>query len=141
MTINSQTSGDGSAKDPFELNGSDQPMFSPWKIVVFPLIIVTLFLVLFELGLFVGGVDPVLLHDDPFVGFAENIPLYVEKKDPPASRIMETAPNKLAYFNHQTFPHQKQPGTFRIFCLGGSTTYGRPYNDSIYFWVMGYLRP
>ena len=25
------------------------------------------------------------------------------------------------------FPEEKRPGTFRIFCLGGSTTVGYPY--------------
>lgn len=42
---------------------------------------------------------------------------------------MTTAANKLSYFNAQTFKKSKASGTFRIFCLGGSTTFGRPFDD------------
>ena len=51
---------------------------------------------------------------------------------------MVTAPNKLGWFNQQRFPRKKSPGTYRIFSLGGSTTYGRPYDDSASF--SGWLR-
>ena len=34
--------------------------------------------------------------------------------------------------------HRQAPETYRIFCLGGSTTYGRPYNDTTSF--AGWLR-
>jgi tetratricopeptide (TPR) repeat protein len=51
---------------------------------------------------------------------------------------MSTASNKLKFFNLQSFPLQKSPGAYRIFCLGGSTTYGRPYNDATSF--PGWLR-
>src|SRR5690606_36651928 len=38
----------------------------------------------------------------------------------------------------QSFPARKQPGTFRIFTLGGSTTYGHPWRASTSF--SGWLR-
>jgi hypothetical protein len=41
-------------------------------------------------------------------------------------------------FNAQQFPREKAPRTTRIFCLGGSTTYGRPYDDTTSF--AGWLR-
>jgi tetratricopeptide (TPR) repeat protein len=46
---------------------------------------------------------------------------------------MTTAPNKLAWFNRQSFPRHKEAQTFRVFCLGGSTTYGHPYDDTASF--------
>ena len=54
---------------------------------------------------------------------------------------METAANKLGFFNTQTFTQTKPAGTFRIFCVGGSTTYGRPYDDTTSFagWLRAFL--
>ena len=52
--------------------------------------------------------------------------------------MMTTASNKKDYFNRQEFTRGKPPGTYRIFCMGGSTTYGRPYDDSTSF--AGWLR-
>ncbi len=83
---------------------------------------------------------------DPFVGFSRQVPLF-EPADPPpttgsAADIsairMKTASGKLVWFNPQTFPKKKPVGTRRIFCLGGSTTYGRPFADSTSF--CGWLR-
>jgi hypothetical protein len=63
------------------------------------------------------------------------MPLYVPSAD---GQQMTTAANKTAYFNVQSFPRVKAPGTFRIFTLGGSTTYGHPYADPTSF--SGWLR-
>ncbi|MFH1314540.1 MAG: tetratricopeptide repeat protein [Candidatus Eisenbacteria bacterium] len=41
--------------------------------------------------------------------------------------VYATDPDKLTFLNYQEFPVIKEPGTFRIFCFGGSSTYGRPY--------------
>lgn len=41
-----------------------------------------------------------------------------------------TQPHKLVWFNRQYFDKEKASNTKRIFCLGGSTTFGRPYADS-----------
>jgi tetratricopeptide (TPR) repeat protein len=79
------------------------------------------------------GVQPVSQEDDPFVGFALNVPLFI-----PSQGVMTTAPNKKDFFNPQSFAKEKPPNTYRIFCLGGSTTYGRPYNDETSF--PGWLR-
>ena len=46
--------------------------------------------------------------------------------------------NKLNLFNKQTFSQPKVAGATRIFCLGGSTTFGRPYDDTTSF--AGWLR-
>src|SRR6185295_2488294 len=81
---------------------------------------------------------PLSLTDDPYVGFAAGQPLFIQKTGIDGARKYETNPVKLAHFNPQSFPVKKAPGTYRIFCLGGSTTYGHPYRDGTSF--SGWLR-
>ena len=75
---------------------------------------------------------------DPFVGFSELHPLFVSYRDSGGSLRMKTAPSKLKCFNQQDFSPVKPHRTFRIFTLGGSTTYGRPYKDPTSF--SGFMR-
>ncbi len=103
-----------------------------------PLLAVGVFFGLLEGVLALVGVQPALRHEDPFVGFASNVPLFVEETGSDGPSILATAGNKLRFFNHQQFPRVKAPGTYRIFCVGGSTTYGRPYDDTTSF--AGWLR-
>lgn len=103
------------------------------QVIVIILATVVLFFGLLEGGLALFGVQPVSQEGDPFVGFALNVPLFV-----PSQGVMTTAPNKKDFFNQQSFAKEKPPNTYRIFCLGGSTTYGRPYNDKTSF--PGWLR-
>ncbi|MBN2288618.1 MAG: tetratricopeptide repeat protein [Candidatus Glassbacteria bacterium] len=77
-------------------------------------------------------------ESDPFVGFSAIHPLFVPDLAEDGSLRMKTAPGKLRWFNPQDFAAEKEPGTFRIFTLGGSTTYGRPYKDATSF--SGWLR-
>ena len=83
------------------------------------------------------GVQPLLVKKDPFVGFSSQIPLLTESTRD-GQTIMVTAENKLRWFNKQSFSKDKREDAFRIFSLGGSTTYGRPYNDLTSF--SGWLR-
>jgi tetratricopeptide (TPR) repeat protein len=76
--------------------------------------------------------------DDPFVGFSEVHPVFVPGEVKDGRSMMVTAENKLRWFNPQQFPSRKEPGVLRIFTLGGSTTYGRPYADETSF--AGWLR-
>ena len=96
------------------------------------------FFAVLEIGLLLGSVQPVLYEEDPYVGFSSYVPLFVEQVDPHRDVTMVTADNKVHLFTRQQFPRRKQSGTFRIFCLGGSTTYGRPYGDTTSF--CGWLR-
>ena len=112
--------------------------FPLWKGLLTAVIAVTLFFGLLEFVFFAAGVRPLFLEEDPFVGFAGNVPLFVERLGPAGETILETAENKQRLFNPQTFPRNKAPGTYRIFCLGGSTTYGRPFDDNVSF--PGWLR-
>ncbi len=109
-----------------------------WQAFVLPVVSILIFFLLLEGGLFLLGVKPALKTDDPFVGFAGNVPLFVPRVGPDGTQWMVTADNKLNNFNQQGFPAQKAAGTYRVFCLGGSTTYGRPYNDITSF--PGWLR-
>ncbi|MFO7870460.1 MAG: SGNH/GDSL hydrolase family protein [Kiritimatiellia bacterium] len=95
-----------------------------------------LLFVALELVLLVVGVEPAT-DRDPFVGFASVEPLFV-KEQSNGRTWWVTASNKLDYFNPQRFPAGKGGDTYRIFCLGGSTTYGRPYEDVTSF--CGWLR-
>jgi tetratricopeptide (TPR) repeat protein len=122
--------GPGKAQGPVKLPA--------WKTVVFSVLPTVLLFILLETILMLVGVQPRLLEEDPFVGFVSSVPLFVEKTDAAGRAVMVTGPNKRVFFNVQQFPLQKQPGTYRIFCLGGSTTYGRPYSDTTSF--CGWLR-
>ncbi|MDX1647735.1 MAG: tetratricopeptide repeat protein [Longimicrobiales bacterium] len=83
--------------------------------------------------LHLSGVEPLHERSDPYVGFAGYSPLFVEKSAENGARVFATADNKFDWFNRQQFPVAKEPGVTRVFCLGGSTTYGRPYDDRTSF--------
>jgi tetratricopeptide (TPR) repeat protein len=105
---------------------------------LFSLLVCAVFFAGLELLLAAIGVDPVLDSRDPYVGFSRRIPLFVEQRAPDGRTFLVTAENRRRHFNIQSFSREKAPDTFRIFCVGGSTTYGRPYRDGTSF--CGWLR-
>lgn len=107
---------------------------------MFGLAVTAGFFVVVETLLAILHVRPTLADQDPFVGFESRVPLFVENTKN-GQVVLQTADNKLTYFNAQEFPKNKAEGTYRIFCLGGSTTYGRPFDDSTSFvaWLRGFL--
>ncbi len=105
---------------------------------IFSIAIWLAFFVLLEGGLAILGVEPRMNTEDPYVGFASHIPLFVPDLDADGEAIWRTADNKRRFFNSQSFLNEKSVGTQRVFCLGGSTTYGRPYSDATSF--CGWLR-
>ena len=107
-----------------------------WREPVLAVVALALFFALLEGALALLGVEPVTLREDPFVGFAGDSPLFVPEAG--GGTHLSTSPAKLELFNEQRFPRRKPPGTYRIFCLGGSTTFGRPYDDATSF--AGWLR-
>jgi tetratricopeptide (TPR) repeat protein len=109
-----------------------------WQAFVLPVASILIFFLLLEGILALFGLKPVLHTKDPFVGFASNVPLFVPSKELNDGQRMVTAEYKSAYFNQQSFPLVKPSGTYRVFSLGGSTTYGRPYDDITSF--SGWLR-
>jgi tetratricopeptide (TPR) repeat protein len=109
---------------------------------LFTILIGAAFFGVLEAVLAVAGVRPLLLTEDPFVGFAENVPQFVPDTRPDGTPILRTAMNKRVLFNYQEFPLSKADNSYRIFCMGGSTTYGRPYFDDVSFcgWLRAYLQ-
>lgn len=99
----------------------------PKKLLFGTLTAAGLFLLL-ELALAAAGIKPAMSRRDPFVGFEPGAPLFVRQDD----RYV-TNPVKLCFFNPQEFPAVKSARAYRIFCLGGSTTYGHPYDHRTYF--------
>lgn len=91
--------------------------------------------------LYIAGVEPLHERTDPFVGFAGYSPLFVETRTPDGESVFATADAKFNWFNQQRFPVGKAVGVTRVFCLGGSTTYGRPYDDRTSFcgWLRAFL--
>jgi tetratricopeptide (TPR) repeat protein len=109
-----------------------------WQAFVLPVGAILVFFLLLEGSLALFGIRPALEAEDPFVGFASHAPLFVSAPGSDDEPWMVTAPNKKDFFNRQSFPLNKDPRAFRIFTLGGSTTYGRPYDDATSF--SGWLR-
>ncbi len=112
-----------------------------WKKLLFSFLATVIFFVMLEILLTMVGVRVDADTSDPFVGFSNRLPLFVESVDESGQVTMVTAENKLHWFNRQSFPKAKAAGTKRIFCLGGSTTYGHPYWDETSFsgWMRRYL--
>ena len=84
-----------------------------------------------------GNADP---NIDPFVSFEGSSPLFTV--DPIANRHI-IAGERLKFFVQNGFPRLKSEGTFRVFCLGGSTVQGRPYSIETSFttWLKLGLNP
>ena len=104
--------------------------------IMWTAVIVVGFFVLLEGALAVVGVEPERYARDPYVGFTGRSPLFVPAED--GSGDLVTARAKRSLFNPQRFPAAKERGEYRVFCVGGSTTYGRPYGDATSF--CGWLR-
>jgi tetratricopeptide (TPR) repeat protein len=135
MSTPQHPSGSGPDPDP-RAKASRRILF--WQALVLPIASILIFFLLLEGGLVLFGRQPASQTADPFVGFAANAPLFLSSTDADGKRRLTTAPNRKDYFNRQSFMLEKAPDTYRIFSLGGSTTYGRPYADSTSF--SGWLR-
>ena len=105
--------------------------------LVMGLVVCFLFFAAIEAVLRIAGVPARDPGDDPFVGFSGTQPLFVVDNG-----IASTAPAKLRFFNQTSFPVKKDPDTIRIFCLGGSTTYGHPFDGRTSFprWLEDLLK-
>ncbi len=101
-----------------------------WKKLLFSALSVAVFFLLLELLLLAVGFSVADPGGDPFVGFSGYVPLLEPSRDKDGKPILRTARNKLNWFNEIEFTAKKPANTYRIFCLGGSTTYGHPYWDN-----------
>ena len=99
-----------------------------------------------ELLLILLGVSTIASNRDPSAGFSRQVPLLAASVNSDGEQILTTAANKESWFNIQSFPRNKDAGTNRVFCVGGSTTFGRPFSDSASYvrWVrelLGEVQP
>jgi len=69
------------------------------------------------------GVRPPMETRDLFVGFSDGQPLFVKNGD-----TYTTNELKQSFFNAEQFACDKPANTIRVFSLGGSTTYGQPFD-------------
>lgn len=99
----------------------------------FSLLATTLVLGLIELTLSIAGVRPYRDIRDPLLDFAPSSPLFTRIGDE-----FRTTEARLTYFNPQRFAAKKPDAGVRVFCLGGSTTFGHPYDDRTSY--VGWLR-
>jgi len=90
-------------------------------------------IILIEAGLRILHVSNRESQTDPFVGFEKIYPLFGEKANADGKTVLATNPNKLSFFNYQEFARPKSASAYRIFCFGGSTTYGSPYRAETAF--------
>ncbi len=106
--------------------------------LLFSAVVLVAFFGALELALALAGVRPILVDEDPYVGFQSTLKLFEADRE---AGVYRTRPNKLALFNPQSFTIDKPAGGFRIFTVGGSTTYGRPFDDGTSFtgWLREYL--
>ncbi|MCP4778721.1 MAG: O-GlcNAc transferase, partial [Planctomycetaceae bacterium] len=95
------------------------------------------FFFVLELFLMLLGVSTIASSLDPSAGFSKQIPLLAASTNADGEQILTTAANKESWFNIQSFTQKKPRGTKRVFCVGGSTTFGRPFSDSASYvrWV------
>ncbi len=100
-----------------------------WKKCLFGVIVTIAFFSAFEMLLTLLGVELRNKHDDPWVGFSSYAPLLTQQKNQQGESVLVTSENKLTWFNRIEFKPKKADNTYRIFCLGGSTTYGHPFWD------------
>lgn len=121
----SERGADSRRRDP------SKPTVSVGKKLLFSALTLVAAFVLLELGMAVFGVSPVTVEEDPYLGFSGQTPLF--ESDGDQADVLVTAHRKKSHFNHQQFSRLKPKGTKRIFCLGGSTTYGRPFDDRTSF--------
>lgn len=106
--------------------------------LVFSAATAVLFVCGLEASLALLGFSPHVIGRDPFVGFANTAPLFEKRISRDRETVLATTPRKLRFFNAQQFPREKPPDAYRIFCVGGSTTFGHPYDDATSF--AGWLR-
>jgi len=83
--------------------------------------------ILLEVGLRIFGVSGPG-NADSLSGFNRNLPLF-EQHGP----VYRTAKSREPFFSEQEFPVIKPTNGFRIFCFGGSTVHGHPYQSDTAF--------
>lgn len=115
---------------PKDMSPSRKRLF--WAIIV--LIIILVPLIAFEVGLRLVGVR---VSDDPYLQFGPVQSVFVSQTIN-GREYYHMADRKLYRERNLTFPVHKDPGTFRVFCLGASASAGWPHpKEEIYSAYLG----
>lgn len=109
-----------------------------WRKLIYAMVPLVFMMLLLEGGLAWSGYGAKEQADDPFVGFSNYSPLLEEMAGPNGQRLYTTRSGKLVWFNPIRLEAPKPKSVKRVFCMGGSTTYGRPFYDATSF--CGWLR-
>ena len=125
---------------------SSTSLYSPSipKLIAFSIIFCALFFLVVEGILAVFDIPKGESSQDPFVGFSSQERLFTDSvfiKNGEKIPVMMTYPDKLELFPNESFAQTKSANTLRAFCVGGSTTYGRPYSPRTSFcsWLEDFL--
>jgi len=92
-----------------------------WTILA--LLVILLPLAMAEMAVRVVGIR---VADDPYLQFGP-VPAFFTKKNIDGREFYQAADRKLYRERNIVFPVKKDPGTFRIFCLGASASAGWPH--------------
>ena len=105
-----------------------------WKKLVFAAITCVVFFAAAELALWAAGVSTLIEQDDPFRGFSGLVTVFERDGD-----VYQTRRATLkSTFNDQSFLAQKPANGLRLFCLGGSSSYGFPWGaDAAFTAILG----
>ena len=101
-----------------------RPQIPLYRKLLFSAVVLATFLGVTEGLLALIGVQPTAVTRDPFVGFDGGVPLFVGKGDHYVTNEV-----KRNYFNVQQFAKEKPDDCVRVFSLGGSTTFGHPFDN------------
>ena len=81
-------------------------------------------ILLIEAGLRLAGIGDPARAADPLAGFAGSRPLFER-----VGEKFRTVRSRVPFFNPQEFSAQKPANGYRVFCFGGPTIYGHPYQS------------
>lgn len=126
-----------------QLDTSKETRISTRKKFFFAIVVNVVFFVIVEFMCWAAGVVPANKRSDPYQGFVRHFPHFVEEFQSKAnsSRHLKVSDSKSTVLNPTRFSASKEANSYRIVCLGGSTTYGRPFFDLTSFpgWLRGFL--
>ncbi len=99
------------------------------KKLLFAALVTVGLLLLLECALWIAGVQTLIEREDPLRGFSGLVTLFHREGGSFRTRLAARRND----FNDQSFAAEKPANGLRIFCLGGSSAYGHPYDDQTAF--------
>ena len=99
------------------------------KHIFYGLVICVTFFALAELTLWTFGATTLIEREDPAKGFSGLVDVFVPDGDVHRTRQYQRART----FNKQSFLTDKPANGLRIFCLGGSSSFGFPWGADVAF--------